>query len=251
MADVSRFQVDTVSRNEPKLITVLPRPGLDPRALRDASPLRRIPGRNLSKADVVVYRVHGADVAVKDYGSRPFVVRNSIGRFFIRRESAAYRAAAGVAGLPPFLGRVGPFALATAWIDASPLSSFSGRTIDPKVFDRLSAILETMHQRGIALSDLHHRDVLVGGDGTVHLVDLATAWIADGFPAPLRRAVFRTLRDMDRVALARMRARFTGTDEALAVRDSVGSASATRYRLGRRIKQLWDRLRGRLRVARD
>ena len=85
-------------------------------------PLRRLVGRNRTKADILVYRLHGTEIAVKDYGARPWLVRQTIGRLLIRRESAAYLAAGPVEGLPPFHGRLGPFALATGWLDARPLA---------------------------------------------------------------------------------------------------------------------------------
>jgi hypothetical protein len=70
------------------------------------------------------------------------------------------------------------------------------------------------------------------------LVDLATAW--------RRRLWFERFRDADRVALARMRARFTGGDVEAAVR-AVGHGAAAWHRRGRRAKALLDRLRGKQR----
>jgi hypothetical protein len=209
------------------------------------TPWRIIQGRNVSKGDVRVYRVDGTDVAVKDYGRRPLVVRNVVGRYLVRREAAAYEAARGLPGLPEFLGRIGPFALATRWVDAPPLSSFAAGTVDPRVFERVGAVLDALHQRGIALSDLHHRDVLVGPGHEVHLVDLATSVVARDGAGPIRRALFRRFRDADRVALARMRARWTGADEREAIVTAAGTRAATLHAWARRIKAAWDLLRRR------
>ena len=71
-----------------------------------------------------------------------------------------------------------------------------------------------MEARNALVADLHHRDVLLGSDGSVFLVDLAMAWVLGKRPGWIRRTVFRYLRDQDLVALARMRARFTGGDVA-------------------------------------
>ncbi|HJQ99433.1 MAG TPA: hypothetical protein VJ826_14055 [Candidatus Polarisedimenticolaceae bacterium] len=198
-------------------------------------PVRALHGRNGTKADVLVYETEGRRIAVKDYRARGFLVRNVIGRFLVRRECRAYEAARGAPGLPPFLGRVGPFGLATGWIDARPLSDFAGRRVPDAVFDRLDAILDGLHERGVALADLHHRDVLLGDDGGVHVVDLAAA-VANG-PFLARAAA------QDRLAAARMRARFTGRseEEALAALDP---ASVAMWRRGRAAKRLLNRLRG-------
>lgn len=192
-----------------------------------------------------VYRTEIGDVAVKDYGARPLLVRNTVGRYLVRREAAAYAAAEGVAGLPEFLGRIGAFALATRWVDAAPLSSCDPRTIDPGVFDRVERVIEALHERGIALSDLHHRDVLVGADGDVHVVDLAASLVAGRGAGPLRRFLFRRLVDADRVALARMRARGNGLDERDAVLAAAGPRAAARHAWARRVKAAWDLVRGR------
>jgi hypothetical protein len=160
----------------------------------------------------------------------------------VRRECRAYAAAAGVPGLAPFLGRFGPFALATVWIEAAPLSSFP--RADDAVFDRLDAILDGLHARGIAIADLHHRDVLVSEDGEVHIVDLAAAYVRGEAPGPIRRALFARFSAQDRLAAARMRARFTGRPEREALA-AVDPGAVRLWGIGRRVKGAWDLLRGR------
>jgi hypothetical protein len=209
--------------------------------LRSLAPLRRLPGRNWTKADLLVYRLAGREVALKDYGGKPWWIRNTLGRFLIRRESAAYRAAAGLAGLPRFLGRVGPYALALEWIAASPLSAFRGRRIEAARFDALQQIVEGLHERGIVLGDLHHRDVLIADGGGVFVVDLATAWSLGASPWRWRRSLFERLRVADRLALQRMRARYADG----AQRGEVSTEEAPAWlRRARRAKRWWNRLRG-------
>ena len=212
-------------------------------ALTGLAPEKRIRGRNLSKADVLLYRVGGRRVAVKDYGVRPFLARNLIGRFLIRRECRAYERAGALPGLAPFLGRLGPFTLATSWIDAVPLPDLQSGTASPELFDRLDATIAGLHARGVAMSDLHHRDVLVAFDGSVHLVDLAMAYVVPPRPGWLSLRLFDRLSAQDRLAAARMRARFTGGSEHEAL---AGLDPATRrlWGAGRRVKRIWDRLRG-------
>ncbi len=104
--------------------------------------------------------------------------------------------------------------------------------------------MRSLHERGIALADLHHRDVLVAEDGSIFIVDLAMAWLAGEGAGRVRRAVFRKLVRLDRIAVTRMRARWTGRDPdaAAAAVDPGGAAWHARVR---RFKDLWDRLRGR------
>lgn len=213
-------------------------------ALAGLTPERRLVGRNLSKADVLVYRVGERRIAVKDYAARPFLARHTVGRLLTARECRAYERAGGVPGLAPFLGRLGPWTMATAWIDAIPLSDLPLGAASPALFDRLDAVVGGLHARGVAMSDLHHRDVLVANDGGVHVVDLAMAYVLAPRPGWVRLRMFDRLAAQDRLSAARMRARFTGAseDEALA---SLDPSSRKLWRAGRRVKGVWDRLRGR------
>ncbi len=211
-------------------------------ALAELAPERHLPGRNLTKADILVYRVDGRRIAVKDYRARPFVVRHIVGRLLVRRECRAYEAAGSAPGLAPFLGRVGPFTLATEWIEATPLADMPGAVASAETFDRLDALIADLHARGVALADLHHRDVLVSAAGAVRIVDLAAAFVLGRRPGRVRRRVFDRLSAQDRLAAARMRARLTGQseDEALA---GIDPSAVRRWRTARRIKAFWDVIR--------
>jgi hypothetical protein len=214
--------------------------------LANATPLRRLQGRNATKADVLFFELAGDPVAVKTYAQRGWVIRNTLGRWLIRREARAYRVAAGINALPAFLGRPDAFSLATEWVDAKPLSERKDEALAPEIFDRLSGILDELHGRGVALADLHHRDVLLGEDGALYVIDLATAWVLGNRPWPLRRLLFERFCESDRVNLARMKARFTGGDLEAAVA-SVSPAAAAWHRRGRKVKGWLDRLRGKRR----
>jgi tRNA A-37 threonylcarbamoyl transferase component Bud32 len=211
--------------------------------LRGVAPIRRIEGRNWTKADVEFYEIDGLRVAVKTYAPRNTLARNTLGRWLIRREAAAFRAVAGIEAVPEFFGRIGPFAIATRWVDAVPLKEHAGGRLDEDIFDRLGAIVDEFHERGVALADLHHRDVLLADDGTLYVLDLATGWVAGDRPGPLRRYLFERFCESDRVNLARMRARFTGEDVEAAVA-SVSPAAAAWHRRGRKVKTILNRLRG-------
>lgn len=231
---------------DPQRSTGGDRLAVDPVRLRAEPPILHVPGRNSTKADFFVYRVDGLDVAVKDYAPRGFLIRHLLGRYLIRRECRVYRAAKGVEGIPRFYGRLGRFALALEYVDAEPLSRQRERALDDAFFDRLLALVRGIHDHGIALGDLHHRDVLVDSEGDIHLIDLATSWVLGKRSGPLSRAIFRRLRDVDFVAVARMRARWCGGDVESAPATVSPSAAAWHAR-GRRVKAFVDRLRGRRR----
>lgn len=217
--------------------------GFDANRLREVAPIRRIEGRNWTKADVEFYDIESLRVAVKTYAPRNALARNTLGRWLITREAAAFKAVAGIEAVPEFLGRIGGFAIATQWVDAVPLKEHAGGLLDDDTFNRLASIVDEFHERGVALADLHHRDVLLADDGSLYVLDLATAFVAGGRPGPIRRYLFERFCESDRVNLARMRARFTGGDVEAAVA-SVSPAAAAWHRRGRRVKTILNRLRG-------
>ncbi len=206
-------------------------------------PVRRLAGRNRTKADILVYRLDGIDIAVKDYSARPWVVRQTLGRFFTRREAATYRRLRGLKGLTRCHGRLGPYMLATEWVDARTLSEFEDNTVPDPVFEHLREVVASMHRLDVALVDLNYRDILLAADGSVVVVDLAMAWIGDLAPRFIRRRIFEHFRRNDLWALSRLRSRFS---VAKPPRDSeeAGSAAVAWHRRARKLKWYWDRLRG-------
>jgi len=217
---------------------------LDLEALERQEPLRRIPGRNSTKADILVYRHGTLQVALKDYRPRPWWVRVGIGRALVSRETAAYKAAHRIEGVARFLGRLGPLCLATEWVDGRPLREWTGNPLPVGVFERLRATLDRLHDAGIALGDVHHRDVLVDDHGGVTLVDLATAVTLGERPGRMRSRLFRRLRLQDEISYARLKARFSGEDPELAVL-ALGPEAAKAHARGRRLKRGIKKLRGR------
>jgi hypothetical protein len=214
-----------------------------PADVTGSKPILRRAGRNRTKADVLLYESARGRIAVKDYSSRPWWIRNTLGRFLVRRETKVYGFVNGVAGIPRFAGRLGPFSMAVAWIDARPLAEFDDGALPAALFDRVREIVLALHERGIALADLNHRDILVSDNGSVHLIDLATAWILGERPGPIRRRLFDRFRAADLFAVARLRARFVGED-ADAVVSSTDPTVLAWHRRARRIKWTWDRVRG-------
>lgn len=209
--------------------------------LSSAELVRRLPGRNISKADLCIYRIGSDLIAVKDYAPRPWIVRQTLGRWLARRETRAYGHLRGIAGIPGCFGRVDAFAIALEFVEGSPLSALPRGSVRAAQLAPLSDIVAAAHARGVALGDIHHRDVLIRPDGAIALVDLATAWWLGPDPGRLRRWIFQRLCEADRIAWVRLSARAEGHDPEAAV-EALGGDAARWHRRGRRVKRLWSRL---------
>jgi hypothetical protein len=74
----------------------------------------------------------------------------------------------------------------TAWVDGRALDSHVEELADQgdsarlyELAQRWRTLMDSLQRARFAHGDLQHGNVLVGADGTVRLVDLDTAWIAD------------------------------------------------------------------------
>jgi len=125
---------------------------------------------------VLVVAVPGGSVIVKDFAGRGRWVRR-LGRLQIRREVAAYRWLLGVPGIPAFVGRVDPLALAIERIDGERLAFAALLPEDgPRHVAELRTILDAIHARGVVHNDLRGREnVLLRRDGGLAVVDFASA----------------------------------------------------------------------------
>ena len=109
-----------------------------------------------------------------------------LGSFLLDHERAIYAALAGIEGVPRWAGRIGEAACAIEYVDAVPLDHVGP---PPEgFFDRLRAILDQIHARGVGYCDANKRsNILVGPDGGAFLIDFQiSVRRRDDWPQPLR-----------------------------------------------------------------
>lgn len=119
------------------------------------------------------------------HGRRRFAVKDVAGlrgprrllwRFLLWREARAYEALAGIPGIARSYGLMDPDALLLEFLDGEVVRRESMPLQRADFFERLDEIVRAMHERGWVHLDLgHRRNVLVLGDGTPAVVDLANA----------------------------------------------------------------------------
>ena len=193
----------------------------------------------MTKAVVELARDGDRPIVVKDLAARPWPVRLLLGPFQLDREAEAYRRLSGLPGVPRFLGRIDRMAIALEYIQGPDLAAAHPGRIPASFFDRLDTLIESIHGRGVAHGDLSRRDVLIGPGGEPYVVDFSTSIIAGPDADPLVRFLFSQMCLADRRAAAKIRRRLTG-DPAARVPGRRGL-----YRIGRGLKRLFDRARGR------
>jgi predicted Ser/Thr protein kinase len=198
-------------------------------------PLRFREGRNISKADIFLWETPGVRLVIKDYHSRPFWIRETVGRVLIGRECRAYRLLQGISGIPRLAGRIDAYALAIEFVDGRDLSTFKRGEVPAAFFDRLREILRAIHAAGVAQGDLHHRDVLVGPGSEPFLVDFSTAVFRTGTGAGVRRRLFEAACQSDQRAALKLKRRHAPHSLSEAETGELDRVPRW-YRLGKRLR---------------
>lgn len=128
-----------------------------------------------------------------------------VGRALAVREAGFLRRLADVETIPNDLGdvsndgRVLPNAIARGYIDGEPMRV--KQKINPRIFDELFALLQTMHKRNMAYVDLHKlENIIIGRDDRPYLIDfqvcvgLSAHWPGNG---KFARYVLARLQEID------------------------------------------------------
>jgi RIO-like serine/threonine protein kinase len=142
-----------------------------------------------ANAVLFVHRRGDERWVVKDFRPRAFAVRNTVGRFLIRREARALRSLAGVPGVPAGAFRLDAHALAYRFVPGVPLKHADLRQHAAEFFAQLERLLAQVHAVGhlVHLDVRNARNILVTEQHEPLLLDfqsyLGTRWM----PARLRR----------------------------------------------------------------
>ena len=156
------------------------------------------------KADVFLTRTGGQRVIVKDFGNKGFFERNLVGRLIIGRELRAYRALAGIDGLPSKYQRLTPFAIAVEYLEGRDLGGIDRGEIGPGVLRQFEAVIEELHERGWVHLDLQRRSNILVVGGKVFVVDLASALHPGAIPL-VGPCLTKLLGLADRLSLIKMK----------------------------------------------
>ena len=159
--------------------------------------------RTPRKARVLVAESHQGRVVCKDFADVASRRRFDLTwRWRKNNECAALAALQGLDGVPDLLGSW-PTGMVMEFVPGRPLGRL-GKELPQGVFDRLDLLLDAIHDRGVAITDLHRLNILVDTDGAVHIVDFELALLEGRGPGRLFKGWAAT---MDEHAAGRQRQR--------------------------------------------
>jgi len=153
-----------------------------------ASPKQVLREGRWANASVQRLSIGGADWTVKDFASRPWWVRNLIGRFLLRRELRALRRLAGIDGVPAQAFRVDGHAIAARFVPGVTLDRAPREQMNESFFLALEALFREVHARGLVhLDSRGSSNLLATPQGRPAVIDFQAALSTRLLPGPLRR----------------------------------------------------------------
>ena len=156
-----------------------------------------------SQSHVYVYVDPAGRYAVKIPRGNP--LWGWVERWIIRRERSIYARLDGLPGIPRCHGLVDGRYLVLDYVEGESFRAAQAR-LDPAhpFFERLREIIEAVHGRGVAHTDLKRKDnLLVQAGDTPCIVDFGAAMVRGG--NPLSRGLFRIARQFDRNAWIKLK----------------------------------------------
>jgi hypothetical protein len=148
------------------------------RADLEGLPPRRLRSDMRWKADLLLYRVGGEDILLKDHRAQGRLWRNVLGALSIRKEARALAALAGMPYVPQIRGRPDRFSLAMTYVPATriPDARLTKQAKEEFVLKLERAVAE-MHRRGVVHLDLRHRsNLMVSADSKPLMLDFEGAF---------------------------------------------------------------------------
>ena len=165
--------------------------------------------QSIAQADLYLVNIGGECLIFKDFSGRFLPARCLIGRVAISREVRAYRHLEGIPGIPRFICQPDSDSFLMEYIEGQSLACYKKKTPPtPAVFTALSELVERMHQRGVAHGDLHKRNILVSSTDIPYILDFATSLCITEKTGWLKKALFRKMCRIDRLAILKIKVRF-------------------------------------------
>jgi predicted Ser/Thr protein kinase len=206
------------------------------------------PGRG-SQARLLASGYQGA-VYLVQAASGPLIVKKAMGRGLVRaarramlrREHEIYQRLAGIAGVPACHGLNDDDDLVLGYIDGRSLRETELPAIErERFFAGLLALIQTMHEAGVAHGDLKRKDnILLGPDGAPYVIDFGTAIAAPPGCGVLRRALFDLVCRIDLNAWFKLK--YQGESLAVNSDDLRFYRPTLPERLARVVREPWRRL---------
>lgn len=146
-----------------------------------------------NQGEILRLEIDGRDLVVKQALGRSLLGRAN--RWTLAREARAYQRLNGIPGIARFHGFIDRRWLVLDHVESRP---FRDAEVPPDFFDRLLALLQEMHRRGVAHGDLKRKaNLMMDPAGRPLLFDFGAAVVRREGLHPINHKLFDFLRQTD------------------------------------------------------
>ncbi len=168
----------------------------------------------------------GARLVEKTYRQRHLPVR-VLGRLLIAWETFIYSRLSGIPGIPAIVASPDAYTITTTFMGGHNLRSRRHAIPDARYFEELECLVRAVHDRGVIHLDLRNRrNYGMDDEGSPYLVDFASSVYL-----PFRGPLWRVLRHVDFMGLAKLKAKLNPT--------LLGEADRHAFVRGRTLSRFW------------
>lgn len=162
------------------------------------------------KSNVYLADIDGEPVVVKDYSQSTLMLRETLCLFMRRREIRTLKKLSGVAGIPRYLGELGPYAYKMEYVEGTAPSKEVLGTV-PGLLSQLQDVIEGMHLKGVTHNDTRTDNLIYGKNGQLYLIDFGAVFyrpVKSGLFNKPGHWLFNYLTHTDRSKVARLKEKY-------------------------------------------
>lgn len=160
------------------------------RAEFDALPREVLHEGRFFNATVSRVSFRGGDWVVKDFRTRVWLCRWFYGWWTVWHECRVVRRLRGIDGVPEDAFRLDRYAWVCRFITGEQLRAMETEHEWGSFFEKLEAVVEEIHQRGVVHLDLRNaRNILVGLRNEPYVLDFQSAFFTGWMPPSIREAL--------------------------------------------------------------
>lgn len=138
-----------------------------------------------ANADVLRYHDRGKDWVIKDFSTRSWIIRNTVGRFLVSRELLVLRKLQGMEGVTEEVFRLDDFALCFLYVPGKSLREARrhANIVDNSFFLKLERLVKEIHAHNVVHLDIRNgNNILITDGGSPVLLDFQSGVCLDRVP---------------------------------------------------------------------
>lgn len=141
-----------------------------------------------ANAAVFRYKDNELDLTIKSFFASPWLVRNTLGKIFIKIESETIKKLKNNPSVTKSIKKLSPYTLAFSFIEGEPLKRLPKNSIPVDFFINLEKNVKEMHKQNIVHLDLRNLgNIIAGKDKYPYIIDFQSCISTKYLPKKIKK----------------------------------------------------------------